>query len=125
MWNNLQQRRTEVKRKLRHPQIVISENIVRDDLADLRSMLSRDYAALLTGLGDSQKFHHMNNENNVSLSDKDRRLFEVFVLVSQRVVWIALKRKYLALIGILNEHFIFVLTITLLPAVAVVEFMTI
>lgn len=106
VWNNLQQRRQEVKRKLRHPQVELSENIVRDDLADLRSMLSRDYAILLTGLGDAKRFHHMHNENNVSLSDKDRKLFEVFVLVSQRVIWIALKRKYIHLIGIVNMNFI-------------------
>lgn len=62
-------------------------------------MLSRDYAVLLTGLGDAHKFHHMSNENNLSLSDRDRRLFEVFIVVTQRVIWIALRRKYITLIG--------------------------
>lgn len=98
----MQQRCMEVKRTLRHPQVTISENIIRDNLADLRSMLARDYSSLLTGLGDSHKFHHMNNENNVSLSDKDRRLFEIFVNMTEKVVWIALTRKYITLIGIIN-----------------------
>lgn len=71
-------------------------------MADLRSMMSRNYAVLLTGLGDAHKFHHMNNENNISLSDKDRRIFEMFVLMTGRVVWIALKRKYMAQIGIVS-----------------------
>ncbi|CAH2020601.1 unnamed protein product [Acanthoscelides obtectus] len=40
----------------------------------------------------------MNNRNNVSLSDKDRRIFETFVVMSERVVYVALTRKYLSLI---------------------------
>lgn len=106
VWNSLQERRTENKRKLRHPDVTLSENIIRDNLADLRSMLSRDYAVLLIGLGDAHKFHHMNDEN-VSLSDKDRRLFEVFVFVTEKVIWIALRRKYISLIGTVLFEFFF------------------
>lgn len=101
------QHRTETKRKLRHPEVMISEDIIRDDLSDLRSMVSRDYAVLVTGVGDAAKFHHMNNENNVSLSDRDRRLFEVFVVVTEKVIWIALNRKYMTLIGRVYICFIF------------------
>lgn len=86
---------------------MIAEDIIRDDLSDLRSMVSRDYAVLLTGVGDAANFHHMNNENNVSLSDRDRRLFEVFVEVTERVIWLALNRKYLTLIGRVYICFIF------------------
>lgn len=79
--------------------MIASENIIRDNLADLRSMLARDYAVLLTGLGDAKRFHHMSNENNMSLSDRDRKFFEVFIVLTERVVWIALKRKFSSLIG--------------------------
>nr|CAI5855487.1 unnamed protein product [Callosobruchus analis] len=98
IWNKLQARRVEGARKLRQPIVDILENEIRDDLSDLRAMVARNYAALMLGIGDAKQFHHMNNRNNVSLSDKDRRIFETFVVMSERVVYIALTRKYLSLI---------------------------
>ncbi|VEN39501.1 unnamed protein product [Callosobruchus maculatus] len=100
IWNKLQARRVEGARKLRQPLVDILENEIRDDLSDLRSMVARNYAVLMLGIGDAKQFHHMNNRNNVSLSDKDRRRFETFVIMSERVVYIALTRKYLSLIVI-------------------------
>uniref|UniRef100_A0A1Y1LF82 Uncharacterized protein n=2 Tax=Photinus pyralis TaxID=7054 RepID=A0A1Y1LF82_PHOPY len=41
----------------------------------------------------------LSNKNNISLSDKDRKLFEEIVSMSVRIVWIALHRKNLNLIG--------------------------
>ncbi|XP_018580026.1 uncharacterized protein LOC108917761 [Anoplophora glabripennis] len=98
VWNALQLRRKEAKRKLRQPIVTLLENRVRDDLSDMRSMVARDYAIILLGIGDAKKFHHMNNQNNESFSDRDRRLFEPLVLMATRVVWIALCRRYLSLI---------------------------
>ncbi|KAG5873369.1 hypothetical protein JTB14_022972 [Gonioctena quinquepunctata] len=98
VWMNMQQRRDEASHKLRQPIVTTLENVIRDDLSDLRSMVARDYAALLTGIGDAKEFHHMNKKNNISLSNKDRKHFETMILLAQRVVWIALKRKYLSLI---------------------------
>ncbi|KAJ8920497.1 hypothetical protein NQ315_005366 [Exocentrus adspersus] len=98
IWNSLQQRRKEAKRKLRQPIVTVLENHIRDDLADMRSMVSRDYAVILMGIGDAKKFHHMNNRNNESLSDRDRRLHEQLIVMSIRVVWIGLCRRYLTLI---------------------------
>nr|CAH7745062.1 unnamed protein product [Callosobruchus chinensis] len=98
IWNKLQARRVEGARKLRQPIVDVLENEIRDDLSDLRAMVARNYAVLMLGIGDAKQFHHMNNRNNVSLSDKDRRIFETFVILSQRVVYIALTRKYLSLI---------------------------
>lgn len=99
VWENMMLRREEWKRKLWQPVVMTLENIVRDDLSDLRSMVAREYATILLGLEDAKKFHHMNNKNNDSLSDKDRRLFEMLISMTVRVVWIALQRKYLSLIG--------------------------
>lgn len=62
-------------------------------------MVAREYCTILYGGADAKKFHHMNNKNNDSLSDKDRRLFETLICMSVRVVWIALSRKNLSLIG--------------------------
>ncbi|CAG9818264.1 unnamed protein product [Phaedon cochleariae] len=98
VWNKMQQRRIEASRKLRQPIVTVLEDVIRDDLADLRSMVARDYAMILMGKGDSQPFHHMSNKNNISMSDKDRKHFEMFILMAQRVVWIALGRKYMTLI---------------------------
>ncbi|XP_023021381.1 protein phosphatase 1 regulatory subunit 36 isoform X2 [Leptinotarsa decemlineata] len=98
VWNKMQLRRKEANRKLRQPLVTVLEDVIRDDLADLRSMVARDYAAILMGMGDAKEFHHLNKKNNVSLSDKDRRHFETIILLSERVVWIALRRRYLSLI---------------------------
>lgn len=99
IWNKLHFRRVEAARKLRQPSVAIWENNLRDDLADLRSMVARDYSAILIGVDDASKFHHMKGENNLSLSDKDRRRFEFLFKMAIRVVWIALKKRHLALIG--------------------------
>ncbi|ERL90814.1 hypothetical protein D910_08160 [Dendroctonus ponderosae] len=94
----MQLRRKEAGRKLRQPIVTELENEVRDNLADLRSMVSRNYAAILMGIGDAKKFHHMNNKNNDSLSDRDRRIFETLIFLTTKVVWIALFRKNFSLI---------------------------
>ncbi|CAH2020600.1 unnamed protein product [Acanthoscelides obtectus] len=98
IWNKLQARRAEGARKLRQPVVNTLEDEIRDDLSDLRAIVARNYAVLTLGIGDAKQFHHMNNRNNVSLSDKDRRIFETFVVMSERVVYVALTRKYLSLI---------------------------
>ncbi|XP_050299256.1 uncharacterized protein LOC126738127 [Anthonomus grandis grandis] len=98
VWSKMQSTRKEAARKLRQPIVTLLENEERDNLADLRSMVARDYAAILMGVGDAKKFHHMNNKNNDSLSDKDRRLFETLIFMAIKVVWIALFRKNLPLI---------------------------
>ncbi|KAJ8943697.1 hypothetical protein NQ314_009670, partial [Rhamnusium bicolor] len=98
VWNKMQLRRVEATRKLRQPIVTELENIVRDDLADLRSMVARDYSVILLGIGDAKRFHHMNNKNNDSFSDRDRRLFECLMMMTIRVIWIALSRKYMTLI---------------------------
>lgn len=92
-------RREEEKRKLYQPEVTMVENIIRDDLSDLRSMVAREYASLLLGIDDAHKYHHMSGMMNDSLSDKDRRLYETMICYAIRVVWTALQRKYLGLIG--------------------------
>ncbi|KAL1508950.1 hypothetical protein ABEB36_003764 [Hypothenemus hampei] len=95
VWNKMQLRRKEASRKLRQPIVTELENEVRDNLADLRSMVARDYAAVLMGIGDSKKFHHMNNKNNDSLSNRDRRIYETLIFMTVKVIWIALFRENL------------------------------
>lgn len=92
-------RREESKRKLWQPVVDELENVVRDDLSDLRSMVAREYCSIIVGKCDTKRFHHMNNKNNQSLSGKDRQLFENMICFASRVVWVALERKHLSLIG--------------------------
>lgn len=92
-------RREEAKRKLRQPIVDVLEAIKSNELADLRSMVSREYMSLILGVDDALPFHHMKNTDNMSLSDKDRRLFETMISVAIRVVWVALQRKNISLIG--------------------------
>ncbi|XP_060525300.1 uncharacterized protein LOC132701435 [Cylas formicarius] len=98
VWNKLQAKRIESSRKLRQPTVVELENEIRDNMSDLRAMVARDYAAILLGLGDANAFHHMSNQENISLAEQDRTLFEMFIPMATKVVWIALFRKNLTLV---------------------------
>ncbi|KAK5650556.1 hypothetical protein RI129_001585 [Pyrocoelia pectoralis] len=102
---NVLLRREEKKSKLYQPIVTQIENNLRNDLADLRCVASREYGTILIGAEETRKFHHMlSNKNNTSLSDKDRKLFEEFICMSARVVWIALYRKNLSLIESEMNH---------------------
>ncbi|KAL3276764.1 hypothetical protein HHI36_012131 [Cryptolaemus montrouzieri] len=98
VWEHLERRREEAKRKLTQPIVTVLEDVIMDNLGDLRSILSREYHRLTCGMSDAWKFYHLNNKNNVSTSDKDRRLFEAFMCVAVRVIWWALHRKNFHLI---------------------------
>ncbi|KAK4883521.1 hypothetical protein RN001_006840 [Aquatica leii] len=99
VWEIVLSRREEAKHKLYQPCTTIVENGIRDDLADLRVVVSREYSSILVGAEDARKYHHMlSNKNNVSLSDKDRKMFETLICMCARVVWIALQRKNFNLI---------------------------
>lgn len=93
----MQARKEEARRKLRQPIVTILENIVRDNLSDLRAMVGREYSVIIMGIGKSKKFHHLSTSTN-SLSEKDRRLMEALFCMSVRVVWVALQRRHLQLI---------------------------
>lgn len=108
LWDNVLERREEKKIKLHQPYVTVLEDIVRDDLADLRSMVAKYYCSLLMGIDDAKEFHHM--KGDTSLSDKDRRLYETMLCFAVRTVWIALQRRYLGLIGttIVKKYFIII-----------------
>lgn len=93
------QQRSSLEIKIKHPDMVILENSIRDDLSDLRSMVSREYCSLLVGAKESIRFHHMSLRNGVSLSDRDRRLTEVLIKFSSRIVWYALHKPNFIIIG--------------------------
>lgn len=95
--DTMQARKEEARRKLRQPIVTILENIVRDNLSDLRAMVGREYSVIIMGIGKSKKFHHLSTSTN-SLSEKDRRLMEALFCMSVRVVWVALQRRHLQLI---------------------------
>lgn len=99
VWDNMMKRRELSKRKLWQPIVDKLQNTVRDDLADLRSMVAREYCSLIVGKCGAKRFHHMNNKNNQSLSGKERQLFEKMITFAARIVWIALERKNLTHIG--------------------------
>lgn len=93
----MMKRRNESRRKLWQPVVLKNENTIRDDLADLRSMVAREYCSIIVGKCDAKRFHHM--KESQSLSSKDRLRFERLICIAARVVWIALERKNLSLIG--------------------------
>lgn len=92
-------RREEAKRKLRQPIVEVLEMLISKELSDLRSMVAREYTAIILGVDDALNFHHMKKTDNMSLDDKDRRIFETMMGVAVRVIWVALQRKNISLIG--------------------------
>lgn len=99
-------RRKEMLFKLTQPSVAEKENILRDNLSALRSMVAAEYAAIIIGAADLQKFHHLANKNRTSMSGNDRRLFNLIFILSLRIVWLALERPNIALLGIIFIFFI-------------------
>lgn len=87
------------KRKIWQPIVEEHENIARNDLADLRSIVAKEYLGIVSGVNDMKRFYHFKKKIRTSLSDRDRKLFESLMSVAARVVWVALRRKRLPLIG--------------------------
>ncbi|XP_026747133.1 protein phosphatase 1 regulatory subunit 36-like [Trichoplusia ni] len=84
----------ELESKIRTPDCEIVEREFRENLADLRLLVAKEYCVMLIGGGDLKKFHHKGpNKKRQSLSDKDARLFETFVRVSVQIVYLALGRR--------------------------------
>ncbi|XP_053600343.1 protein phosphatase 1 regulatory subunit 36-like isoform X1 [Plodia interpunctella] len=84
----------ELETKVRTPVCELLENEYRDNLGDLRLLVSKEYSTMLIGGSDTRKFHHMGaQKKRRSLSDKDARLFETLLRMCVQIVWLALGRK--------------------------------
>ncbi|CAH0397451.1 unnamed protein product [Chilo suppressalis] len=84
----------ELEKKIRTPDCDILEHEFRDNLADLRLLVAKEYSVMLIGGSDMRKFHHMGPaKKRRSLSDKDARLFETLLRMCVQIVWLALGRK--------------------------------
>ncbi|CAH0560094.1 unnamed protein product [Brassicogethes aeneus] len=95
-YENVLERRELAARSLRNANVERNEAIISENMADLRSVVSKEFSAILMGSMESMQFHHMNTKNNTSLTGKDRRQYECLINFSSRVVWITHWRKYLA-----------------------------
>ncbi|CAG9791971.1 unnamed protein product [Diatraea saccharalis] len=84
----------ELEKKIRTPDCEILEHEYRDNLADLRLLVAKEYSVMLIGGSDTRKFHHMGPaKKRRSLSDKDARLFETLLRMCVQIVWLAIGRK--------------------------------
>lgn len=99
-------RREEAKTKIYQPGCDIVENGLMEDLADLRSMVSRAYLLFLVGADDTKKFHHIHSRSGSSYGERDVRFNEFLYQVATKVVWIALLKRNQNFIG---NYFLFLL----------------
>ncbi|KAJ2942869.1 hypothetical protein O0L34_g15059 [Tuta absoluta] len=84
----------ELQFKIRTPISDEIETTYRRNLADLRSLVAKEYCFFLMGIQDTSMFHHMGkNKKSKSLSDKDARASETFTLMCTQIVWLALGRR--------------------------------
>ncbi|CAD6231942.1 GSCOCG00001664001-RA-CDS [Cotesia congregata] len=94
-------KRTPVTKKARNQLAKGSRLKKAEEMSTLRSIVAREYCELLVGCEESAKYHHMLAGSSIeSHGEKDLRIFEVFIQVAHRVVWIALQRKYYNLIEV-------------------------
>ncbi|XP_034938439.1 protein phosphatase 1 regulatory subunit 36-like [Chelonus insularis] len=74
------------------------------ELKVLRCIIAKKYCLLLLGSKETAKFHHlmagMDSKLIISQGEKDLRIFETFIQVAHRIVWIALARKQFSLIEV-------------------------
>ncbi|KAJ2942872.1 hypothetical protein O0L34_g15062 [Tuta absoluta] len=88
------ERAKELQTKIRTPTSYEIEATYRQNLADLRCLVAKEYATFLNGIQDTKSFHHMGkNKKTRSLSDKDARFYETFTLMCTQIVWLALGRR--------------------------------
>lgn len=97
-------RREERKFRIYQPAVTEIENLIKDNLSDLRSMVSIEFGAIVMGAGDVQQFHHLANKNGASLSGRDRRIYNLNFRMLLRIVWLALERPNIGLLGKV-QHF--------------------
>ncbi|KAJ2942871.1 hypothetical protein O0L34_g15061 [Tuta absoluta] len=84
----------ESQNKIRTPTSDKIEDTYRQNLADLRRLVAKEYSCFLIGAQDTTVFHHMGkNKKMQSLSDKDARFYETFTLMCTQIVWLALGRR--------------------------------
>ncbi|KAI5635504.1 protein phosphatase 1 inhibitor domain-containing protein [Phthorimaea operculella] len=84
----------ELQNKIRTPTSEAIEATYRQNLADLKNLVAKEYSVILCGIWDTKTFHHMGiKKKRKSLSDKDARFIETFILMCTQIVWLALGRR--------------------------------
>ncbi|XP_037967692.2 protein phosphatase 1 regulatory subunit 36 [Plutella xylostella] len=90
----MSQRVLELETKVRTPECDVIERQYRDNLADLKLVVAKEYSTGIIGGDDTTMFHHMGPEKKRrSLSDKDARLCETLLRICVHIIWLALGRK--------------------------------
>uniref|UniRef100_A0A2A4JB42 Uncharacterized protein n=1 Tax=Heliothis virescens TaxID=7102 RepID=A0A2A4JB42_HELVI len=93
--DDMRERALELETKLRTPDSDSLEDEFRDNLADLRILVAKEYMTILTGAGDMKPFHHMGPlKKRRSLIEKDARSFETFIRMCVQIVYLSLGRRY-------------------------------
>ncbi|XP_053600407.1 uncharacterized protein LOC128669530 isoform X2 [Plodia interpunctella] len=92
--DEMSKRMLELEVKVRTPYGDIIEKEYKENLDDLRLLITKEYSAFAIGSGEYKKFHHMGPaKDRPSLSKKGNILFETLIRLSIQVVWLALGRK--------------------------------
>ncbi|XP_076299723.1 protein phosphatase 1 regulatory subunit 36 isoform X1 [Lasioglossum baleicum] len=106
IWEELMEERAATMKKAPNPLARGYRSRYASDIQNLRCIVGREYADLIVGCQDSMQYHHMTSgkKGTTSLTqsqgEKDLRMFEVLIGMTQRIIWIALQRKYFNLIEI-------------------------
>lgn len=84
--------------KIHNMHSISIDRILSKYLSQYRLILAREYSRIIVGAGDTQQFHHLNNKQQKSLTNKDRSFYEILICVATRIVWIGLHRRAFAVI---------------------------
>ncbi|CAL7950034.1 unnamed protein product [Xylocopa violacea] len=105
-WEELMKERAATMKKAPNPLAQGYRYRYAEEMQNLRCILGREYADLIVACQDTIQYHHMTSGKKGSQSltqsqgEKDLRMFEVLICMTQRIVWIALQRKHFSLIEI-------------------------
>ncbi|XP_036146145.1 uncharacterized protein LOC105840661 [Monomorium pharaonis] len=102
IWEDLVHERAATMKKAPNPLARGHRSRYADEMHAFRCVLGREYADLLLGCRDGPRYHHMmtgaRRTATQSQGEKDLRIYEAFISVAHRIVWIALQRKHFTLI---------------------------
>lgn len=96
IWDEILNKRVTITKKAVNPLAEDRQLKRAEELQILRSVVAREYCEILLGPEDSVI------PINQTQNEKDFRLFEPFIAIAHRIIWIALQRKHYNIIGLYN-----------------------
>ncbi|XP_059060181.1 uncharacterized protein LOC131853333 isoform X2 [Achroia grisella] len=92
--DEMNKRILDLENKIRTKNSIKTESVFRDNLQDLRLLITKEYCNILLGAEEYKKYHHLGpKKKSRSMSKKESVIFESVLRISIQIIWVALGRK--------------------------------